>query len=86
MPALKEAGILDAGLTHVATRTYHLKCNWKVFCDNVSRWPQTTAGAPSARCSDDVVQHSAAPKLSYAIVCSTWMAGEQRMYGTWSQC
>ena len=38
LPVLKEAGILDAGLTHVASRTYHLKCNWKVFCDNVSRW------------------------------------------------
>ncbi len=36
MPVLKEAGILDVGLTHVASRTYHLKCNWKVFCDNVS--------------------------------------------------
>ena len=40
VPVLKEAGILDVGLTHVASRTYHLNCNWKVFCDNVSRWQQ----------------------------------------------
>ncbi|CAL5219950.1 g1882 [Coccomyxa viridis] len=28
------AGIMDAGLRHVATRNYSLKCNWKVFADN----------------------------------------------------
>ena len=28
------AGIMDAGLQHVATRNYSLKCNWKVFADN----------------------------------------------------
>ena len=25
---------MDAGLRHVATRDYSLKCNWKVFADN----------------------------------------------------
>ncbi|KAL3162879.1 hypothetical protein ABBQ32_009329 [Trebouxia sp. C0010 RCD-2024] len=32
--AMQRAGISLAGMRHVHSRTYHLHCNWKVFCDN----------------------------------------------------
>ena len=31
---MQQAGISLAGMRHVHSRTYHLHCNWKVFCDN----------------------------------------------------
>ncbi|KAK9806625.1 hypothetical protein WJX73_001477 [Symbiochloris irregularis] len=33
-PELRAAGMADEDLVHVASRSYHLNCNWKVFCDN----------------------------------------------------
>lgn len=32
--AMEAAGMTDAGLVHVASRQYRLRCNWKVFVDN----------------------------------------------------
>ncbi|KAL3161039.1 hypothetical protein ABBQ38_009422 [Trebouxia sp. C0009 RCD-2024] len=32
--AMQRAGISLTGMRHVHSRTYHLHCNWKVFCDN----------------------------------------------------
>ena len=39
-PVLQAAGMAGEGLVHVGSRSYHLNCNWKVFCDNylVSWW------------------------------------------------
>lgn len=31
---MEDAGVLDGGLLPVARRTYHLPCDWKVYCDN----------------------------------------------------
>ncbi len=32
--AMEDAGVLDGDLLPVAQRTYHLPCDWKVYCDN----------------------------------------------------
>lgn len=31
---MRELGVLDGGMVHVARRAYRLNCNWKVFADN----------------------------------------------------
>lgn len=31
---MRQAGQADTHLIHVASRSYTLNCNWKVFCDN----------------------------------------------------
>lgn len=34
LQAMEAAGIADSHLVHVASQSYTLQCNWKVFCDN----------------------------------------------------
>lgn len=33
-PVMEAAGMADARLQHVRSRSYELACNWKVFSDN----------------------------------------------------
>ena len=34
LQALKGSGACREHMAHVASREYHIGCNWKVFCDN----------------------------------------------------
>ena len=34
LQALKGSGACREHMVHVASREYHIGCNWKVFCDN----------------------------------------------------
>lgn len=54
--AMEGAGMCDGQLVHVASRSYSLACNWKVFVDNYlvreKHWSDPIARCSNARVDD----------------------------------